>query len=62
MPKRVIPAAPASGQDRGPFDRAVKENLELIIGQRGGRIEPLASTATLADVVAKVNELIAQLQ
>lgn len=64
MSKRAIPSLPASavGSDRAPFDTAVKECLEVITGQRGGRIAPLRSSATLADVIAKVNEIIARLQ
>lgn len=58
------PAIPQPPQDaaRAPFDRATKECLEVIMGRRGGRISPLAATATLDDVIAKVNEIIARLQ
>lgn len=42
---------------------ALKQNVEDITGQRGnGKIEALASTATTADLIAKVNEIIARLQ
>jgi len=46
------------------FAGAVKETIEIITGRRRGaeKITPLASTATLADVVAKVNELLDRLQ
>lgn len=59
--KRAIPQVPQDPA-RQPFDQAVKENLEVIMGQRGGRVEPLPPTATLPELVAKVNELIQRLQ
>lgn len=60
--KRAVPRLPAQGDDRRQFDQAVKENLEILMGQRGGRIERLKQDATLTDVIAKVNEIIARLQ
>jgi len=56
--KRAIPNPPLG--DR--FAGAVKENLEILMGQRGGKVTPLPDDATLADVVAKVNELLTRLQ
>lgn len=52
----------AVGTDREPFDRALKETLEVITGRRGAVIEPLAAGASLDDVVRKLNEIIARLQ
>lgn len=60
--KRAIPRAPAQGDDRRQFDQAVKENLEILMGQRAGRIERIKQDATLAEVIAKVNEIITRLQ
>ena len=60
--KRGIPRVPIGQQPRDKFDAAVKENLEFIMGQRGGRVEPLADTASTADIIAKVNEIIQRLQ
>jgi hypothetical protein len=40
----------------------VKETLEIITGRRDGKVQPLPADASLADVVNKVNELIARLQ
>lgn len=57
--KRSIPQLMPSAD---PALRAIKENLEVMMGQRGGRLEPLADTASLAEVIAKVNEIIAKLQ
>lgn len=59
MTKRAIPQLPA---DASPALKAIKENLEVMMGQRGGKIETLPTTATLADVIAKVNQLIEKLQ
>lgn len=46
------------------FIVATKENIEIITGRRRGaeKIAQLASTATLADVIAKVNETLDRLQ
>jgi hypothetical protein len=63
MPK-PIPALPRSsvGTDRRPFDESVKENLEVIAGLRGSRVTQLKPSATLDEVAAKLNEVIALLQ
>lgn len=58
MKKPAIPSVPKPGQDRFRFDTAVKERLEMIGGDRMGKIEPLPATATLADVIAAVNAMI----
>ena len=60
--KRAIPPVPRPGLPRAGFDQALKENLEAIMGQRGEPIRPLADTASTADIIAKVNEIIARLQ
>jgi hypothetical protein len=62
--KPSIPNIPPSAvnSDRRQFDSAVKETLEVLTGKRGVRIEALQSTASLADVIAKVNEIIDRLQ
>lgn len=62
MKKRAIPQTPRGTENRGRFDEAVKENLEIITGQRGGKIEALADGASNAEIIAKINELIALLQ
>lgn len=63
MSKRAIPDVPRdSVGERRRFDEAVKEDLERIIGVRGGKIEVLPSTATTAQIVAKINEIIDRLQ
>ena len=62
MKKPAIPQVPRDGQPRTPFDQAVKETLEIITGRRGGSVQPLPADASLADVIAKVNELVARIQ
>ncbi|OGT06098.1 MAG: hypothetical protein A2143_09220 [Gallionellales bacterium RBG_16_57_15] len=42
--------------------QALKEVVEIICGRRGTKIAPLAATATLADVIVKVNAIIELLQ
>ena len=44
------------------FDKAVKERLELVCGDRAGKIKPLAPDASLAVAVAKINEILSALQ
>lgn len=62
MSKRAIPAVPKPGAtNRVAFDSAIKDNLEIVMGQRGGRLRALAvlpDTATSADQIAKINECV----
>lgn len=46
----------------GRLLQAIKENQEARMGMRGTRVEELPSTATTADVINKVNDLIRLLQ
>lgn len=64
MPKPSIPAVPKTATDHGRhlFDSSLKESVERITGQRGGKLTKLEGTAGLADVIAKINELIDRLQ
>ena len=63
MKKPSIPQVPRSdNQQRTLFDSAVKESIEVITGKRGGSVKPLEPDATLAEVVARFNELVARLQ
>jgi hypothetical protein len=39
----------------------VKENLELLTGVRGDKLTPLQSSATLAQVITAVNQIIDRL-
>lgn len=58
--KRAIPTPALSNQTR--FNEVVKENLEVLSGLRGGKIKELPSTASAADVIAKVNEILKRMQ
>lgn len=62
MKKPAIPPAPNTDTARTRFDSAVKERLEIIGGERNGRIQALKSSATLADTIAKINEIINRIQ
>lgn len=39
----------------------LKENLEIITGTRGGEIDTLAKTATTAEIIEKINDIIVKL-
>lgn len=62
--KLTVPAVPASssGTDRAAFDQALRHNMALLTGQLGGRLGELPATATLDDVIARLNELVRLLQ
>lgn len=62
MKKPAIPQVPRAEQPRTGFDQSVKETLEILTGRRGGAVQPLPANASLADVVAKVNEIILRMQ
>ncbi len=62
MKKPSIPQVPRGNQPREGFDLAVKENIEIITARRGGSVQPLAADASLADVIAKINELLTRIQ
>lgn len=63
MSKPIIPEVPRSGDiPRVRFDAAVKEYLEVLAGRRGTPPEALEDTASTADIIAKINELIDYLQ
>lgn len=40
---------------------ALKQNIEIITGVRSGPLETLPSSASTAEIVAKINEIIARL-
>ena len=63
MTKRTIPAVPRSADAEAQrFLAPIKENLEIITGQRGGQVQKLPSTATTAQIIEKLNEIIERLQ
>lgn len=60
--KPAIPSVPRGSQPREKFDEAIAETIQVITGRRGDKITELASSATLPQAVAKINELIRLLQ
>lgn len=63
MKFRSIPQIPISADPQTKaFLAALKENFEIMAGQRGGRISALESSATNAEIIAKINEIINRLQ
>ncbi len=61
--KPAIPAAASQDLRLYPFLTALKENVEIITGVRPGigEIQRLAGTASLADVINKINEVVVRL-
>jgi hypothetical protein len=57
--KRAIPSPNANQQD---INRAVKENLEQIMGQRLPEIRKLPPQATNDEIIARINAIIERLQ
>ena len=59
------PAIPSTMGVSDPVARnllsALKENVEIISGARGGEIQSLPSNATLSDVISKINEIIGKM-
>ena len=58
MKKPGIPPTPLVMGEMGQFLDALKTHLEMLGGMRSGVLEPLATDATLAAVIAKVNEIV----
>lgn len=56
--KPAIPDVPLGPQPLVSILSALKINVELLTGVRGGPIETLPDTATLSDVITRLNELI----
>jgi len=44
------------------FLQRMKETVETITGRRGGSVEALSASATNAQIIDKVNEIIGRLQ
>lgn len=63
MKKTSVPDVPFTPDSpRRMFDQAVRENINVITGKQGGKIAPLSETATTAQIIAKINELLTRLQ
>lgn len=58
MRKPQIPSVPQVDQGLAYVLRAMKENIELINGSRGGKIELLPTSPTNQQIALKINEII----
>lgn len=59
--KPQIPAIPQADPQVASVLRAIKENIEIISGVRGSRVQGLPTDSNIDDVIAKINEIIAKL-
>jgi hypothetical protein len=64
MSKAAIPAVLTGKPDVDRALSSMKQNIDEITGQSRNvtRLEPLASTATLQEVIAQLNAVVARLQ
>jgi hypothetical protein len=64
MSKSAIPTVNTGQFELDQFAAAVKQNLDAITAQARNveRLQPLPATATLADVIARLNAITARLQ
>lgn len=64
MTKAAIPVVRTQQVDLDAAMAAVKQNLDAITGQARNvqRFQPLPATATLADVITRLNEIVDRLQ
>lgn len=58
---KTIPRIPQDPSTRN-FNEAIKENLEVLNGLRGGKIVALSANASLVDVINKLNEILKRMQ
>lgn len=59
--KPGIPTVPNKDPDTYNVLSTLKETVEILTGVRGGKITTLASTATTAQIITKINEIITKL-
>lgn len=64
MKKAAIPTLNTGQFDLDQFAAAIKQNVDSITGQARNveRLQPLPTTATLAEVIARLNIITARLQ
>lgn len=64
MKKAAIPTVSTGQLELDQFAAAVKQNLDGITAQARNveRLQPLPATATLADVIARLNAITTRLQ
>ena len=62
MKKPAIPSVMSvTDQKVAALLRPMKENIEILTGQRGGSLTKLDTSATLSQVIDKLNEVIDRL-
>lgn len=61
LKKPAIPATGALPQAFAAILGPIKANIDYLTGRTTGEIVPLATTATTAQIISKVNEIIARL-
>ena len=60
--KPGIPAIPTTAsKELFPVLMSMKENIELLTGVRGGNITQLSTSASTAEIISKINEIIVRL-
>lgn len=64
MTKAAIPAINSGRADLDRVLSALKQNMDAITGQarNAQRLDPLPSTASNAEIIARLNEILARLQ
>ena len=62
MKKRAIPTPSSNDESQKRFDMAIKENLEIIMGQRSQKITELQPGASQDEIISKINEILRLLQ
>jgi len=63
MKKPSIPSVPVSDNAaRMKFDSIIKERVEIISGERGGKLAALPIDATLEQTIALINKLLLLIQ
>lgn len=64
MTKAAVPVLTSGQFDIDQFAAAVKQNMDAMTGQARNvqRFEPLPATASLADVIERLNAVVARLQ
>lgn len=61
MKKPAIPAVNVKDQSIAAVLRPLKENVEILTGQRGDSLTKLNTSATLEEVISTINTLIDRL-
>ncbi|KPL15441.1 hypothetical protein AMJ74_01380 [candidate division WOR_3 bacterium SM1_77] len=59
--KPAIPAVVVPDRRLSTLLGPMKQNIEMLTGVRGGKLEYLSDTATVDEAVAKINEIIDRL-